>query len=83
MTNTKDSLTHLLAQQLWNVFRMNGKLGLDLDRKYACDAVNRTIHLVRFYANEGFALTPPKPPYDPEEVIAEAEKIALSILISK
>jgi hypothetical protein len=86
MTNiitTKDSLTQRLAQQLWNVYRMDGKLGFDLDRKWACIAVNRTIELVKFHANEGCALTPPKPPYDPEEVIADAEKIASSLLQNK
>ena len=77
---TKDSLTQQLANQLWNVYRMNGKLGLDLDRKWACNAVNRTIDLVRFYAKEGRGLTPPKIGYDPEQVIAEAEKIAWSLL---
>ena len=63
----KDQLIQLLAQQIRYAMNLDGYLGVDDDRRQACDEANRTLHLLE----TKFHL-------DPERVYYQAEDLALS-----
>jgi hypothetical protein len=65
----EDSLAESLTQQLLRTFKLNGKLGEDLNRISACRAVNNTIRLIHKYSRT-------LSPYDPNELIEKAENEA-------
>jgi len=70
-TNTnmnKDQMIQLLAQQIKNAMDLDGRLGVDEERRKACDEANHTLHLLE----TKFKL-------DPERVYYQAEDIAYAM----
>ena len=63
----KEQLIQLLAQQIKYAFSFDGHLGVEEERRQACDEANRTLHLLET-----------KYHLDPEQVYYQAEDIALS-----
>lgn len=63
----KDQLIQLLAQQIKHAFSFDGHLGVEEERRKACDEANRTLHLLET-----------KYHLDPEQVYYQAEDLALS-----
>ena len=64
----KDQLIQLLAQQIKYAMDLDGRLGVDEERRKACDEANSTLHLLE----TKFKL-------DPERVYYQAEDIALAM----
>jgi len=64
----KDQMIQLLAQQIKNAMDLDGCLGVDEERRKACDEANRTLHLLE----TKFKL-------DPERAFYQAEDIALAM----
>ena len=63
----KEQLIQLLAQQIRYAMNLDGRLGVEEERRQACDEANRTLHLLE----TKFHL-------DPERVYYQAEDLALS-----
>ena len=63
----KEQLIQLLAQQIKYAFSLDGRLGIEEERRQACDEANRTLHLLET-----------KYHLDPEQVYYQAEDLALS-----
>lgn len=61
----KDQMIQLLAQQIKYAMGLNGRFGVDEERRQAGDEVNHTLHLLE----TKFKL-------DPEQVYYQAEDIA-------
>jgi hypothetical protein len=68
-TPCKAILAEMLTQQFLRTFKLNGKLGEELNRISACRAVNNTIRLIHVYSRT-------LNPYDPNELIEKSEKEA-------